>query len=344
MNSQSAKSLKPPIRTALGDFLLSKALTKAWERLLAHRLAAYTCILLLACIGAYGYWIRTHTIFACRADGYSADRYLAYCNGANYGDYEHGAFQFSLEPSIENSVRNADVVFLGNSRLQVAFSTVHTEKWFSANSARYYLLGFSYYENELFEGKILQRIHPRANVYIINVDDFFEPSETVPVNMILHDPKALDKYEAKRFWQGVHERVCQSLKFLCGKQFTIFRSRNTGAYYTEGAVGPKVVPVSYNLEVNQNVASASIATAIDFLARFAQNKCVILTIVPYVGTELGTARAIASGAGLKLVTPGIVEGLRTYDGYHMDQPSARRWSQAFLQAAGPKIRSCLENR
>ena len=347
MNPQSAQQPKQPtvITTALGGVPLPNAWSKAWEGLFAHRLVIYICVLLVASIGAWGYGIRTLTIFACQAGGYSADRYVASCNGANYGDYEHGAFQFNLEPSVEDSIRNADVLFLGNSRLQLAFSAVPTEQWFLASSARYYLMGFTYFENSLFAGELLNRIHPHAKVYIINVDDFFEESETAPVKMILHDPNAQTDYEAKRFWQRVHERICGAFTALCGSKFVIFRSRDTGAYYTEGSVGhAEAVPVSYDPVVDQNVSNANIAAAVDFLSRFTQNKCVILTMVPYGGTKIGTAESIASGVGLKLVTPGIVQGLRTFDGYHLDQPSAQRWSQAFFQVAGPQIQSCLDSR
>ena len=45
---------------------------------------------------------------------------------------------------------------------------------------------------------------------------------------------------------------------------------------------------------------------------------------------------------MKLVTPDVPEGLKINDGYHLDGPSAERLSQAFFQAAGPEIRSCLE--
>jgi hypothetical protein len=335
MNTQS--------ETALARVPSSNARTKAWESIFAHRFTVYICVLLFAAIGAYGYWLRTHTIFACKADGYSADRYLAYCNGTNYADYEHGAFQFDLEPSVLSSVRDANVLFLGNSRLQIALSTFSTEEWFSSNSARYYLLGFLYYENALFEGELLRRIHPQADVYVINIDDFFEESETVPMRMILHDPRAREAYEAKRFWQRVHKGVCGALEALCGSQFVVFRSRDTGRYYTEGAVNPKEVPVSYDPVVNQAIAKTSIETAVDFLSRFAKKKCVILTMAPYAGTEIGTAEAIARGVGLKLVMP-EVGGLQTFDGYHLDQPSAQRWSQAFFRLAGPEIRSCLDNR
>jgi hypothetical protein len=345
LNSQSAKpSSQPVIRSAAGGLPLPKALVKVWGAVFAHRLIVYIGVLLITAVGAYGYWVRTHTIFACQANGYSADRYLAYCSGPNYADYEHGAFQFNLEPGVEDSVRNADVMFLGNSRVQVAFSTDPTGQWFSANSARYYLLGFSYYENAFFEGKLLQRIHPHADVYVINADDFFDLSESLPIQMITHDPNALKKYREKRLWQHIHERACSVLTVLCGKQFAIFRSRSEGTYHTEGAVAPKTVPVSYDPAIDKTVADQNIKTAIGFLSRVTQDKCVILTIVPYVGTKIGIAQAVASGVGLKLVTPGALAGLHTYDGYHLDQPSAQRWSQAFLEVAGPEIRSCLDKR
>ena len=117
--------------------------------LFASRPTIYTLLFFVAIV-AYAYQLRTQSIFSCPADGYSADRYLAYCSGTSYADYEHGAFWFDLEPSAQDFARNADVLFLGNSRLQVAFSTAATANWFSAASARYYLLGFGYYENVIF--------------------------------------------------------------------------------------------------------------------------------------------------------------------------------------------------
>jgi hypothetical protein len=328
---------------ALKSVPFTDAWSKAWQGLFAHRLMIYICVLLVASIGAYGYGIRTHGIFACPADGYGVDRYVANCNVGNYADYEYGAFQFNLEPSVQDAVRNADVLFLGNSRLQIAFSTVPTEQWFAANSGRYYLLGFGDFGNSLFEGNLLRRIRPHANVYVIDVDGFFERSETPEVKAVLHDPNARNEYKTKRLWQYVHKRICGALSALCGHQLVVFRSRATGAYYWEAGRRVEAVPVSYDPVVNRKLASASIATAVDFLSRFTRKKCVILTIVPTVDTQIGTAKAIASGVGLRLVTPGIVEGLRTRDGSHLDQPSARRWAQAFFQVAGPEIRSCLNS-
>jgi hypothetical protein len=310
--------------------------------LFVARPAIYAGVILMTAYAACAYQIRTQTIFACPADGYSADRYLAYCHEMSYADYDHGAFQFDLEPAAREFARNADVLFLGNSRLQFGFSTTATADWFSAASARYYLMGFLYFENAVFAEELLRTIHPRAQVFVINVDDFFDKAESPPVKTIFHDPEARHKYEGKRFWQRVHKPICKAFAVLCGTEFAIFRSRETGAYYTAGATPQKIMPVSSDQIVSQNVVDSNIAEAIDFLLHFARDKCVILTTVPFVETKIGNAIAIAKGVGAKLVIPGSLEGLQTYDGYHLDRSSAERWSQAFFLAAGSEIRSCLE--
>ena len=321
------------MRTAVG----SPTRTKSRTRLFYNHSAVYICVVLFSVLGAFAYKLRTDTIFACQADGYSADRYLAYCNGANYADYEHGAFAFGLEPSAQNFARNADVLFLGNSHLQVAFSTAATSNWFSAASVQYYLMGFGYSENVVFSELLLSKIHPRARVYVINVDDFFVRSETPPVKTILHDPEARRRYEDKRLWQLIHAPICKTFAALCGDDFVVFRSRETGAF-TKRTDRQKIVAVSYDESINQNVVNSSTAAAIEFLSHLPQkNTCVILTTVPTVGTKSGNANAIANALGLNLVTPGNLEGLRTYDGSHLDRASAERWSQAFFQAAGARV-------
>jgi len=331
------------IKTALSLCTAPKKPTKTWEGLFASRVVIYIAIILLAALVAYAYQLRTGTIFSCQADGYNTDQYLAYCQGAHYADYEHGAFYFDLEPSVQDHVRDTDVLFLGTSRLQFAFSTAATADWFASASAHYYLMGFTYFEDVVFAEKLLRKIQPRAKVYVINVDGFFDRSETSPVRAILHDPEARHRYEAKRHWQRVHEPVCKALAAFCGHKTVIFRSRETGAYSMELAASEqKIIPVSYDQDVDQGLVASNTAAAVDFLSEFTQGKCVILTSVPLVETKIGNSNAIAAGLGMKLTAPEILEGLQTFDGFHLDQPSAERWSQSFFRIAGPEIRSCLE--
>jgi hypothetical protein len=303
---------------------------KKKQVLFATRSAVYICIVVFSFLIAFAYHLRTFTILACQADGYSNDRYLAYCNGGGYGDYEHGAFWFDLEPAALDFASKAEVLFLGNSRVQVGFSTAATADWFSTASARYYLMGFSYNANMLFEEEILRRI------------DFFEQYETPPVKAILHDPNARLRYDDKRYWQGVHRAICTTFAALCGSDYVIFRSRETGEY-TKKTDRAKITPVSYDEVVSQDVVKNDTAAAVSFFSHLNMSReCVILTMVPTVGTKIGNVNAIAGALGMELIVPENIEGLQTFDGSHLDKPSAERWSRAFLQIASSRIRSCLE--
>jgi hypothetical protein len=312
------------------------------------RPSLYILAVLLAILAAYAYQLRTRLIFSCQADIYSTDRYLAACNAAQYGDYEHGAFWFHLEPAAQSFAKDADVLFLGNSRLQMAFSTEATADWSTAASARYYLLGFAEYGNEIMAGAMLYMIRPRAKVHVINVDDFFETSESPPVKKILHDSKAREQYEGKRLWQRVHEPICKRLRAICGNNFAIFRSRETGAYtyaskWQRGnPYHDASAPVSYDEVVNQEALNRNKAAGAEFLSRLpVRRECVIFTMVPAVGTKIGNATALAMALNVNLVTPKLTGQLRTLDGSHLDHPSAEQWSQAFFQVADPQIRQCL---
>jgi hypothetical protein len=292
-------------------------------------------------LGAGVYGLRTDSIFACRANGYGLDWYLAYCQAAGFGDYEHGAFWFELERGVSDAATNADVLFLGNSRAQFGFSTDATARWFSSPAASHYLLGFSYYETYLFESALLRRIRPHAKVYVINLDEFFEPTESVPARMVMQDRESETRYERKRRWQRVHRVICGSLPKVCGDERVIFRSRATGAWLGEGGRSHSL-PVSYGDAVDRAMEDRYTSTGRDFLATLSVNReCVILTFVPKPGSGIGTAKTIAAALGVPFVAPEL-EGLRTFDGSHLDRESAERWSIAFFEAAGPQIRTCLD--
>lgn len=301
----------------------------------------YVSIVLGAILAAGFYKLRTEGIFACEASGYSSDRYLSYCHISGYGDYEHGAFWFGLEPSIQDHVTNAEVLFLGSSRMQLGLSTDATADWFSSVPARYYLMGFGYNENAAFAQELLIKFKPKAKVYVLDIERFFERTETVPARAVMRDSAARWRYEVKRLWQFVHRPICQGLPMICGDQYVIFRSRETGAFSVSGLSQFKSAAVSYDRSTNKTEPSNEVAVGREFLSRLpVKQECIILTTVPEVGTKIERVNAIANALGKTLVMPEL-DGLRTYDGLHLDRPSAERWSKAFVQAAAPQIRSCL---
>ncbi len=318
--------------------------------LFASRPVAYILIIFVAVVAAYAYRLRTEGIFSCQADGYTLGRYLAYCNGADFGDYEHGAFWFDLEPSVRKFASSADVIFLGDSHIQFGFSTDATNQWFSSASSQYYLLGFIYGENVFFVEELLRKLKPQAKVYVIAAN-FFERSETPPAKDVMRDPTSRYRYETKRLWQFPHQQICEELPAICGNKFAFFRSRKTGAYLRSGGAGGPFdgVPVNYEHDINHEKIEYYSASGQSFLSQLpVRSDCVILTTVPTVrahafvySPSVETAEAVAKNLGVSFV-PVLLDGLRTFDGSHLNQSSAERWSETFFQAAGPQILRCIK--
>jgi hypothetical protein len=286
-------------------------------------------------------------LFACQAKGYAPDRFAAECSARAYGDYEHGAFWFGLEPEAIEAATRAQAVFLGDSRVQIGFNTTATADWFAKAAAPYYLLGFGWAENIAFVEKLLDRIKPQAKVYIINVDTFFEDTETLPANMVMRDPQAESRYEQKRLWQYFHRLVCENAPGFCGTSYIVFRSRNTGGFeihgdHDSGGHWYRSAPVGYVGTIDTDRKARHIASGSEFISRLPVDRsCVIATILPQTETHIEQARAVASGLGLTFVAPELT-GLQTFDESHLDSASAERWSRAFYAQAGPQIRKCLE--
>ena len=295
----------------------------------------------------YKFW--SHSILSCNPTGYDSDHYLSYCQAEGYGDYEHGAFWFNLEPPAQDQARKANVLFVGDSRLQFAFSTKATSDWFASASSSYYLMGFVAWENYLFAGELIRKLSPQAKVYIINLDTFFERSESQPAKIVLHDESARDRHEAKRRWQVLHQSICKTFSIICGHNYDFFRSRLTGAYTARGLdrLKYKPAPASYDQAIDQTVVKGYTETGRGFLPQLpVRPECIIFTIVPTVGTHVRTANDIAVNLGINFVAPEL-DGLETFDGSagggHLALPSAERWSKAFLAAAGPQILRCVED-
>jgi hypothetical protein len=308
------------------------------------RPALYIALLVATVAVAALYSIRADGAFACQANGYGSDRYLAYCNVDGYGEYDHGALWFDLEPKARAAARKADVVFLGNSRQQFAFSTAASADWFKAQSIPYYLLGFSENERYHFEEQVMNRMGVQPGVYVINVDGFFEETESVSAGLVMHDDEARGRIDRKRVWQQLHQPVCTAVPALCGRAYAIFRSRTTGAWKRAGVMSGGRKATSEDPEVEEERVDRQSTSARIMLGRLpVLPECTILTFVPTVEGRRATAAAIADAVGRDLVAPSI-DGLLTFDGSHLDEASAERWAAAFFQEAGPRIARCLAAR
>ena len=106
----------------------------------------------------------TSRIDDCRAWD-DPETYLAECNKPHFGDYEHGAFYYDLEPGLASSLKSADVLFVGSSESQIGFSTNSTRHFFQQRGVRYYLMGFGYNEGNAFAADLIERYGLRPKVH-----------------------------------------------------------------------------------------------------------------------------------------------------------------------------------
>jgi hypothetical protein len=300
----------------------------------------YIAVLLVTVAATMLYSLRADGVFACQS-GYGPGQYLAYCNVEGYGEYDHGAFWFELEPDTHAAAREAEVIFLGNSRLQFAFSTASTERWFKERSMEHYLLGFSENERYRFEEELMTRIGARPRAYVVNVDRFFEDSVSPSARQLMLDNSAKDRLERKRVWQQLHVSACGKVPALCGREYAIFRSRDTGAWTRAGRLRADRKPASDDPALEHDRLRRESAIARTFIHRLGvPESCVILTMVPTANGRRAHAQALAQALGAELVSPAL-DGLDTFDGSHLDDRSAERWSAAFFEQAGDRIASCV---
>ncbi len=283
--------------------------------------------------------LRSDGIFACVASGYGNDHMLAYCGASGYADYDHAAYWFALEPTAVGAARDAEVLLLGNSRLQMGLSSRATDTWFATRGVKYHLLGFGYDANRAFLEPLLGRIGGRPAAYVINVDRFFSGAASPPAAAAMEDPLAFRRHLEKRFWQRVHRAICGRFARACGNEYTIFRARQTGAYSPEAGAWTGT-GVSFDEAVATDELALEVAAARGFLQGLdVPPECVILTLVPHRGTRQAFAEALAQELGHDLIVPALSD-VHLYDGSHLDRASAERWSTAFLELAGSRLAAC----
>jgi hypothetical protein len=302
-------------------------------------------IIIIGAIGAKALELRKWGIFACQSYGYSADIFAAYCGGRRYVDAEHGIFWYGLDPAIAKNVQEADAIFLGDSRGLVALSANSIREFFKqANNAKPYNLAFAFMENSAFETQLLRKLEPlKARLFIVHLEEhFFDDRETLLAEYVMHSPNAKKHYINKQRWQIVHKPICNALPRLCGNSFVMWRSRENGNVIYDPANAAREGLVSYDeTTIDQNDVDRSVAVAKRFIQEFGQDRCIIFTTSPTMGTRLANSRAIASTLHIPLMVPASIDGLNTSDRVHLDAPSVERWGRAFLDVAGDQIRECL---
>lgn len=281
----------------------------------------------------------------CNGNQPSADAYIAYCLDRDYGDFEHEAFYFDLNHT-GRALAETQVLFLGNSKLQYAFSRDNVAPFFDERSTRFLLMGFGHGEQSRFPQMVLERNPARPALVVINVDPFFTDGITEPAAFPAQHPIAgyIDAL-FKSLIQVPRAWICQKwpTPALCEGQPAMMRSEITGQWNVASFKPdpdppfPVQAPAPIADEALRQWLARAKVIAPAFL-KTVNARCVVFIAVP---SDAGTvyAELLAAELGVRFIGPEAA-GLTTIDRIHLDGKSAIAWSDAFLRDLDPIGRAC----
>ncbi len=312
----------------------------AFSRYLWLVLAMFPVFWLMA--SATSYFL---AITRCNAGPASNDAYIAYCLDREYGDYEHEAFYFGLN-NTGRALAETQVLFLGNSKMQYAFSRDNVAPFFEERNARFLVMGFGHGEQSRFPELVLHRHPARPALAVINVDPFFTDGITEPAAFPVQHPIAAYVDAAfKSVMQMPRAWLCRHRSYprLCEGAPAMMRSESTGQWNV-AAFKPDpeppyptqpVAPVA-DEALRQWLARARVIAPV-FL-KTLKARCVVFTAIPSDAGDI-YARRLGAELGVRVLSPDLT-GLTTIDHIHLDGRSAVAWSDAFLSELDSAGREC----
>jgi hypothetical protein len=286
----------------------------------------------------------------CWSSEYGPQYYLAYCPDASFGVYETGAIYYGLENGISKAIRNAQVIFVGSSKLQATISTQATTAYFAKQHIHFYVLGFGFSNFGGFVLPLLKHKRASPSLLIVNADPFFI-SEVAPgpSNVLLEESRTYWRLVSRAGLQRLQRAICPRFPSFCSPSYpTIYRSANTGQWKWKDSYYPEQsIPFNDLLqhELSENEFEAAVQFGERFLREIDINRgCVVLTGIPNNDQDApAIASRLAQRLGTRLIFP-KVEPLFLLDDYHLNFDSAERWSGAFLSELTPVLQRCVSKR
>ncbi|HYE88516.1 MAG TPA: hypothetical protein VEA16_19275 [Vicinamibacterales bacterium] len=268
-----------------------------------------------------------------------ADYYLAHDRG---GHLDHHVLYHAVDPVAMRHLRDADVLFVGTSRMMFALRPSVLSPWASANGLTYYALGFGHRDGDEWVLEIIRRHDLRPKLVVANVDGFFGQPRSSWANRVRRDSRfgavklqieGEAGHEARRAihrvmpnWIDLYGRP----GFPFGNEFIAYRSRENGAWqvspWPEASMDAPAEDFAVEA-VGERIASPARAFKAELDRRGAQ---LVLTHVPTPDRGAGNPVSLGSLLGVPVVGMDV-DGLTSHDGSHLSEESALAWSRRLTQ-------------
>jgi hypothetical protein len=317
------------------------------------RTASIFCATLSVLIGlTYGAWLtvpgmqgRVRNIsVAQRPPG--PEYYLAHDRG---GHLDHHVLYHGTDAEAIARLREADVLFVGTSRMMFAVRSRVLTPLAQAHGLTYYALGFGFREGDAFALELIRKHDLRPKLVVVNVDGFFGRELSTWARRVKRETPFGAR---KRLWEGeighetrrsVHRVIPNWIDlygrpgFAFGNEFIAYRSRENGAWAISPWPKPQMPAPSQDYggaPVGPRLGDPARAFKAELDGRGSQ---LILTYVP---TPDGTVEnPVALGQLLGVPVVGMdVDGLTSHDGSHLSEESAVFWSRRLTQDLEPHLR------
>ena len=311
-------------------------------------ITVFAVFVAIAAILIFNFCQFTINSMKCWSSKYGPLYYLTVCDkvGEPAGpvpEYEAGTIYYGLESGISEAIRNAQVIFVGSSKLQHAFSTQATTDYFAKQNIRFYILGFTN-RNIGIVLPILKRKQASPSLLIVNVEIPFFTRSDLPGGLRTY--WRLAKMAAL---QRLQRAICPNFPSFCSPPGrAIYRSANTGQWRWRDSYFPEQsLPFNELLqhEFSDNEFKAAVDSAERFLREISINRnCIVFIGIPNnVQDAPAIASQLAQRLGTQLILP-TVERLFLLDDGHLNFESAEHWSAAFLSKLTPVLQKCLSNK
>jgi len=258
--------------------------------------------------------------------------HLGYFNG----DIEHAAVYNNLFGAAD-AARRADVLFVGNSRIQYAFRDQDTlRRFFSAQGLSYFILAFGYGEGSRFTEAIVRRFDLHPKWVVVNADPFFgKPFTTVASQAVSFGyPGAWKTSFETETSLAIQRRVHRIVPYIALSQWDFYtqwiyyRAKSDGTLRLSAWRGKPGGMWQDDINGGRRLTPGQLAAAESFKRDLsARGARLVLTWIPPSASD--NARQLSSVLRVPLIAPDD-RGLTTIDGSHLDERSSKQFSARFL--------------
>lgn len=242
----------------------------------------------------------------------------------------------NLGESIEQA-RQADILFVGNSRLQYGFRETLVQEA-AEMGLKVFSLGMGHSERAKFALEIIEKYEIKPKVLVVTGGPFFFKEK---YSKVAKEVRGLTAWQArKKYWESQALWRFQKLlhavvpklslrKKTLTKKFVNYRSDQHGWFYP--ALEPRgEFPVKAGKEKGDyHFVLPEAEKLIRSMA--TQNTLTVFTLVPYSKTLTGHYALLQSNYSVPVILPDF-DGLKTSDSSHLTKDSARIYSSRFWAA------------